>query len=226
MHPVSLGLRSDVCTWHWLWGRWKVCGSETSAFTLFHQLSVSSKVKPDLGEERAQVSGKWTREGLTEQPIIVKEICVEILPVLAHVLACTLENTFIEKRKLLCPYSQFIPFKCRYKLHKGPDHGISQSRQRVIQGHCSLTITALETEMTGIFLSVPEPHPYRSPRKWFLWALWISSHPCRSSDYKSRPRAGLDGSTSSWTTATKRRNNIQLWITGKQNAISTLAFCQ
>lgn len=46
MHPVSPGLRSDACTWHWLWGWWKVHGSETSAFTLFHQLGVSSKAWP------------------------------------------------------------------------------------------------------------------------------------------------------------------------------------
>lgn len=138
MHPVSLGLHSDVCTWHWLWGRWKVRGSETSAFTLFHQLRVSSKVKPDLGEERAQVSGKWTREGLTDtfqqQSIIVREICVEILPVIAYVLACMLENTFIEKRKLLYPYSQLLPGKWCYKFHEGPGHGISRLAKQV-KGH-------------------------------------------------------------------------------------------
>lgn len=50
MHPVSLGLHSDACTWHWLWSWWKVHGSETSALTLFHQLRVSSKAWPWGGE--------------------------------------------------------------------------------------------------------------------------------------------------------------------------------
>lgn len=68
-------------------------------------------------------------------------------------------------------------------------------------------------------ISIPEPHPYRSPRKWFLWALWRSSHLCRSSDYKSHPRAGLDGNTSSWRTETKSGNGFQQNISGKQNAV-------
>lgn len=57
-------------------------------------------------------------------------------------------------------------------------------------------------------INIPEPHPCRSPGKWFLWALWRSSRLCRSSGYRSRPRAGSGGNTSSWRTEAESRNGI------------------
>lgn len=53
---------------------------------------------------------------------------------------------------------------------------------------------------------IPEPHPCTSPGKWFLWALWRSSRLCRSSGYRSHPRAGSGGNTSSWKTEAESRN--------------------
>lgn len=64
VRPVSLGLHLDVCTWHWLWSWWKEHGNEASAFTLFHQLRVSSKAGPwggqgsgfrEMNERRSQI---------------------------------------------------------------------------------------------------------------------------------------------------------------------------
>lgn len=64
VRPVSLGLHSDVCTWHWLCSWWKEHGNEASAFTLFHQLRVSSKAGPwggqgsgfrEMNERRSQI---------------------------------------------------------------------------------------------------------------------------------------------------------------------------
>lgn len=65
------------------------------------------------------------------------------------------------------------------------------------------------------FESVPEQHPYRSPRKWFLWAPLRSSRPCRSSGYKSRPRAGWGGNISSWRTERHGGNKVQFTVIGK-----------
>lgn len=57
-------------------------------------------------------------------------------------------------------------------------------------------------------INIPEPHPCRSPGKWFLWVLWRSSRLCRSSGYRSRPQAGSGGNTSSWRTEAESRNGI------------------
>lgn len=69
--------------------------------------SWESAVKWNLGEEGAQVSGKWTKQGLAntfqQQSIIVGIINVDILPV--TVFSCMLGNTLTDtrtvKRKLL-----------------------------------------------------------------------------------------------------------------------------
>lgn len=57
-------------------------------------------------------------------------------------------------------------------------------------------------------INIPEPHPCRSPGRWFLWALWRSSRLCRSSGYRSHPQAGSGGNTSSWRTEAESRNGI------------------
>lgn len=57
-------------------------------------------------------------------------------------------------------------------------------------------------------INIPEPHPYRSPGRWFLWVLWRSSRLCRSSGYRSRHRAASGGNTSSWRTEAECRDGI------------------
>lgn len=57
IHPVNLGLLSGACTWHWLWGWWKVHGSESSAFTLCYQLRVS-RTSVTLGSRELRFQSK------------------------------------------------------------------------------------------------------------------------------------------------------------------------
>lgn len=139
MHPVSLGLHSDVCTWHWFWGWWKVHESETSAFTLFHQLRVSSKAWPWGGgvlRFRGNEQERISQILFSSSPSLFlwTEICVEIVPVTANMLDNTFPGKRIVKRKLLHPYCQFIPRKWRFNFHKGPGHGISCFSKQVM-GH-------------------------------------------------------------------------------------------
>lgn len=80
----------------------------------------------------------------------------------------------------------------RFNYHGGPDCPPRQGTK----GYRQMSI------------DIPEPHPYRSPGRWFLWVLWRSSHLCRSSGYRSRHRAASGGNTSSWRTEAKFRNGI------------------
>lgn len=86
MHPVSVGLHSAVSTWHWLWGSGKVLRIETSAFTLFQQLTVSRKTRPWGRASSGFIEvEKRSSHGLTfqQQRITVRIISVQILSVTA-----------------------------------------------------------------------------------------------------------------------------------------------
>ena len=91
INPVSLGLHLDGIDCE------AVDGSETSAFTLFHQWRVNSKA--DLRGKRAQVSGKWTSEiPFSSSPPLLNLFVLKGFKLYFFALPCKMGNTFMETR--------------------------------------------------------------------------------------------------------------------------------